>query len=55
MATDVLVIGDGPSAVRAAVGAAAARTRINSTGASGQAMAVLEMGRIGSIRLTRTC
>jgi len=42
LATNVLVIGGGPSAGWAAVCAAAASARINSTGASGQAMAVLE-------------
>jgi len=42
LATDVLVTGGGPSAGWAAVCAAAASARINSTGASGQAMAVLE-------------
>jgi hypothetical protein len=42
LATNVLVIGGGPSAGWAAVCATAASARINSTGASGQAMAVLE-------------
>jgi len=42
LATDLLVIGSVPSAGRATVCAAAASARINSTGASGQAMAVLE-------------
>jgi hypothetical protein len=41
LATDVLVIGGGPSAAWAAVGTAAACALINSTDASGQAMAVL--------------
>jgi len=39
----MLVIGGGPSAAWAAVGAASASARINSTGPSGQAMAVLDL------------
>jgi hypothetical protein len=39
----VLVIGGGPSAAWAAVGAASASVRINSTAPSGQAMAVLDL------------
>jgi hypothetical protein len=42
VATDMLVIGGGPSAGWVAVGAEAASARINSTLASGLAMAVLE-------------
>jgi hypothetical protein len=39
----VLVIGGGPSAAWAGVGAASASVRINSTAPSGQAMAVLDL------------
>jgi len=40
LATDLLIIGSVPAAAWAAVGAAAAGARVNSTG--GQAMAVLD-------------
>jgi hypothetical protein len=42
LATDVLVMGGEPSAGWAALDVAAASARINSTGASGQTMAVLD-------------